>query len=58
VFNFLCAPMGGTIRPSDEADAIQWFSRHDIPPNTSSRQLERIDDAVDHPQELILKTQV
>jgi ADP-ribose pyrophosphatase YjhB (NUDIX family) len=58
VLNFLCAPAGGAIRLSDEADAIQWFSRADIPPNTLPRQCDRIGDAFDHLQETILKTQV
>jgi ADP-ribose pyrophosphatase YjhB (NUDIX family) len=57
VLNFLCVPVGGAIRLSDEADDIQWFSHSDIPPNTSARQRERIDDAFDHPKETILKTQ-
>ncbi len=58
VLNFLCAAVGGAIRLSDEADAIEWFSRADIPPNTLARQRERIDDAFDHLQEPNLKTQV
>jgi hypothetical protein len=49
VFNFLCVPVGGAIRLSDEADDIQWFSRADIPSNTLPRQRERIRDAfADH----------
>jgi ADP-ribose pyrophosphatase YjhB (NUDIX family) len=57
VLNFLCVPIGGSIRLSDEADAIQWFSRADIPPNTLTRQRERIDDAFGSSHGVILKTQ-
>jgi ADP-ribose pyrophosphatase YjhB (NUDIX family) len=57
VLNFLCVSVSGEIRLSDEADAIQWFSREDIPPNTLPRQRERIDDAFDHSHGVILKTQ-
>lgn len=49
VFNFLCVPIGGAIRLSNEADDIQWFSHADIPSNTLPRQRERIGDAfADH----------
>jgi 8-oxo-dGTP diphosphatase len=49
VFNFLCVPVGGAIRLSNEADDIQWFSHADIPSNTLPRQRERIGDAfADH----------
>jgi 8-oxo-dGTP pyrophosphatase MutT (NUDIX family) len=58
VFNFLCVPIGGTIRLSDEADDIQWFSHSNIPPNTLARQLERIGDAFAHHEGVLLKTQV
>ena len=58
VLNFLCVPVGGAIRLSDEADAIQWFSHSDIPPNTSARQRERIDDALAKPNNIVMKAQV
>jgi ADP-ribose pyrophosphatase YjhB (NUDIX family) len=58
VLNCLCVPVAGAIRLSDEADAVQWFSRADTPPNTLPRQRDRIGDAFDHLQETILKTQV
>jgi ADP-ribose pyrophosphatase YjhB (NUDIX family) len=57
VLNFLCVPVGGAIRLSDEADAIQWFSHTDIPPNTSARQRERIDDAFANPNNIVMKAQ-
>jgi 8-oxo-dGTP diphosphatase len=57
VFNFLCVPVGGAIRLSDEADDIQWFSRADIPSNTSPRQRERIGDAFADHDGVFLKVQ-
>jgi ADP-ribose pyrophosphatase YjhB (NUDIX family) len=57
VFNFLCVPVGGAIRLSDEADDIQWFSRANIPSNTSPRQLERIGDAFADHDGVFLKAQ-
>jgi len=55
VLNFLCVPIGGTIRLSDEADAIQWFDLLEIPPNTLPRHRDRIADFFDHHTEVILK---
>ena len=57
VFNFLCVPIGGAIRLSDEADDIQWFSQISIPPNTLVRQRERIGDAFAHHDDVMMKTQ-
>ena len=57
VLNFLCVPVGGAIRLSDEADAIQWFAYSDIPANTSARQRERIDDAFANPNNIVMKAQ-
>lgn len=57
VLNFLCVPVGGAIRPSDEADDIQWFSRTNIPPNTSPRQTERIRHAFVDRREVLLRIQ-
>jgi 8-oxo-dGTP diphosphatase len=57
VFNFLCVPVGGTIRQSEEADDIQWFSQTEIPPNTLPRQRERIGDAFADHEGVLLKAQ-
>jgi ADP-ribose pyrophosphatase YjhB (NUDIX family) len=57
VLNFLCVAVGGAIRPSDEADDIQWFSRNNIPPNTSPRQIERIGHAFAHLGNVLLRIQ-
>ncbi len=57
VFNFLCVPVGGAIRLSNEADDIQWFSHADIPSNTLPRQRERIGDAFADHDGVFLKAQ-
>jgi 8-oxo-dGTP diphosphatase len=57
VFNFLCVPIGGDIRPSDEVDEIEWFNQTNIPPNTSPRQIERIGHAFDHLSDVLLRIQ-
>ena len=57
VFNFLCVPVGGAIRLSNEADEIQWFSHADIPSNTLPRQRERIGDAFADHDGVFLKAQ-
>ncbi len=57
VFNFLCVPVGGAIRLSNEADDIQWFSHADIPSNTLPRQRERIGDAFADHDGVLLKAQ-
>jgi len=45
VLNFLCTVVGGVERLSAEADAIGWFERASIPPNTLPRHAARIEDA-------------
>jgi len=45
VLNLLCTVVGGAERLSDEADAIGWFERGSIPPNTLPRHAARIEDA-------------
>ena len=44
VFSFLCRRTGGEIALSDEADRIQFFRADELPPNTISKQVERIAD--------------
>ena len=55
VLNFLCVPIGGSIRLSDEADAIEWFGIPDIPSNTLPRHRDRVRDAFSPSTEVILK---
>jgi len=57
VLNFLCVPVGGAIRLSDEADDIQWFGYAKIPSNTLPRQRARIDDFFAEHDGVFLKTQ-
>jgi mutator protein MutT len=57
VLNFRCSFVGGALRVSAEADAIQWFSRSEIPANTLPRQIERIADAYADPAKVCLKIQ-
>jgi hypothetical protein len=42
VFSFECKIVGGEITLNEEAKDIQYFSLHDIPQNTSTKQVERI----------------
>ena len=48
VFAFVCRVVGGELTLSDEADKHRYFSMDQIPPNTLSKQVERIQDAL-HP---------
>jgi 8-oxo-dGTP pyrophosphatase MutT (NUDIX family) len=57
VFNFLCVPVGGALRLSEEADDIRWFNRTSIPTNTLARHIERIKDAYEAQEGLCLKVQ-
>jgi len=57
VFNFLCVPVGGALRLSEEADDIRWFNRTSIPTNTLARHIERIEDAYETQEGICLKVQ-
>jgi mutator protein MutT len=57
VVHFRCSSVGGELRLSAEADAIQWFHRDAIPANTLPRQIERIADAYADPAGVCLKVQ-
>jgi ADP-ribose pyrophosphatase YjhB (NUDIX family) len=46
VFNFECRILSGTPTTSDEADAVEYFAVHALPPNTAPKQIERIADAL------------
>jgi len=56
VFCFICKPVGGNIALTDEASEIKYFGINDIPHNISSKQLERVRDALNS-DELVLKVQ-
>lgn len=57
VFSFLCKIVGGEFKYNEEADQIKYFSLDDIPENTSPRQVERIKDYFDNPNQLCMKKQ-
>ncbi len=43
---FRCRIVGGELRTTDEADAIEYFTPDDLPENLSPRQVQRIHDAL------------
>jgi ADP-ribose pyrophosphatase YjhB (NUDIX family) len=57
VLNFLGSAIAGKVRLNAEADAIQWFPRGGIPPNTLPRHIERIADAYANLPGVCLKVQ-
>lgn len=46
VFSFACTVTGGVPTPTNEADRVEYFPLDGIPPNTSRKQVERVQDAV------------
>jgi 8-oxo-dGTP diphosphatase len=56
IFSFLCTPLGGEMAQSTEADAIAYFAVEHLPATTHLHHLVRITDAIDHPEDLHLKT--
>jgi 8-oxo-dGTP diphosphatase len=57
VFSFICRPVGGMLSTSDESDRAVYFGVENIPSNTSSKQVERIKDALAGETEAVLKAQ-
>ncbi|MDP9469040.1 MAG: NUDIX domain-containing protein [Chloroflexota bacterium] len=57
VFSFVCKVTGGRLTLTDEADRIEYFALDGIPPNTSSKQVERIRDAIEAVGAVALKDQ-
>lgn len=57
VFSFLCSIVNGSIKLTDEADKIDFFSYSKLPSNTSLKQKERISDAYKNIQNVVLKIQ-
>lgn len=57
VFSFVCRIVGGEIVTSDEADDARYFPVQQLPANTLPKQAQRIQDAVTHPDEVILRDQ-
>lgn len=58
VFSFECKIIGGKMTLNEEAKDIKYFSLHEIPKNTSQKQVERIEDLLKNENELIMKTQL
>lgn len=57
VFTFVCSIVGGTSTLNNEADQITYFAVDKIPHNTSPRQVTRIKEFMDNPEELVLKNE-
>ncbi len=57
VFSFFVKIIGGELTLNDEADKLEYFTFGDIPKNTANKQIERIKDALEKPDELIMKYQ-
>ena len=57
VFAFICNVTDGRIILNDEADRVEYFEIEKIPHNTSTKQVERIMDAIANPKEVIFKVQ-
>jgi 8-oxo-dGTP diphosphatase len=56
VFSFVCKIVDGEITLNDEADRIEYFKVSEFPQNTSPKQVARIQDAIDSPGSLVMKT--
>jgi len=57
VFQFVCKKIAGEIKLNDEADKIEYFAYEYIPRNTVTKQVERIKDFIDNPDNIIMKKQ-
>jgi ADP-ribose pyrophosphatase YjhB (NUDIX family) len=57
VFSFVCAVVSGSIAVTDEADRAEFFELDSLPPNTIPKQVERIRDALDQPDRVVMKVQ-
>lgn len=55
VFSFICKIIDGQITANQEADKIEYFEIDKIPKNTSPKQVLRIKDALENPDQVILK---
>jgi ADP-ribose pyrophosphatase YjhB (NUDIX family) len=57
IFQFVCEIINGKIKLNNEADKIKYFAFNDIPKNTSPKQIERIKDILNNPENITMKTQ-
>lgn len=58
VFSFMCKIVSGKIIQTDESDKIEYFGLQDIPKNISPNHLNRIKDALNYKNKVILKVQI
>ena len=49
-FSYWCRVVGGALQESDEAQAIAWFTREDLPENLRPKHRDRILDALSSSQ--------
>ena len=57
-FSFICSIISGSLTLNDEADKFEYFNIKDIPVNTSTKQIERIKDALSlNENDIVLKDQ-
>ena len=56
-FVFLCNPLGGALRETEEADRNVWFHLDQVPPNTLGRHLERARDALASSPKVFMRVQ-
>lgn len=57
VFSFICTVIGGLPTVTEEGDRVAFFAVESLPPNTSPKQVERVHDALDHPDQVVTKVQ-
>jgi len=56
-FAFACKVLGGAITLNEEADKIEYFALDKLPPNTVPKQVERIKDAAQNLDQVVLRVQ-
>ena len=56
-FSFICRYKAGEITLNNESDQIAYFPFDKFPYNIVPKQLERIKDAIENPNEIIFKNQ-
>ncbi|MFH0780072.1 MAG: NUDIX domain-containing protein [Parcubacteria group bacterium] len=56
-FSFECKITGGALTLNEEAKEIKYFHVHEIPKNTSTKQVERIKHLLEGGNETIMKIQ-
>ena len=57
VFVFTATITGGELKPTDEADQLEYFATDNLPTNTIPKHVERINDALKRHPEPIFRRQ-